>query len=190
MYYSFDIESQLRRIFKKFEQSSLINSVDIDHTDRITDFFDGEVYKRLLNGPYGQKFKNKDYLTLLLNTDGISKSSNSDLTIWPVYLAINELPSNERFCIENIIIAGLSVGYKKPDFATFMTPIMANIVSLQYGVQIQFKNKENSLKQFFLISAVFDKPARAAILNMKSSNSYDGCLKCYQTSVPLNESKN
>jgi len=57
----------------------------------------------------------------MINTDGISKSLNSDQTIWPFYLVINELPLEMRFCMENIIIAGVSVGFKKPDFKYFLS---------------------------------------------------------------------
>jgi hypothetical protein len=35
-------------------------------------------------------------------------------------------------------------------------------------------------RKFFVIAAVFDKPARAAVLNMKSSNGFHGCTKCLQ----------
>jgi hypothetical protein len=30
------------------------------------------------------------------------------LTLWPLYLIINELPSNVRFSLDNIILAGIN----------------------------------------------------------------------------------
>jgi hypothetical protein len=43
----------------------------------------------------------------MLNTDGISICDKSNLSIWPFYLEINELNIGKRFCIDNIIIAGI-----------------------------------------------------------------------------------
>ena len=40
---------------------------------------------------------NEDNLTLLFNTDGIHLYKSSKVNIWPVFLAINELPLEERF---------------------------------------------------------------------------------------------
>ena len=36
-------------------------------------------------------------ITLLFNTDGIPLYKSSKVNIWPVFLAINELPPEERF---------------------------------------------------------------------------------------------
>ena len=39
--------------------------------------------------------------------------------------------------------------------------------------------------KFFVINGVFDKPARAEILNMKNSTGYYGCLKCKQIGLNM-----
>jgi hypothetical protein len=185
MYYNFDVEPQLKRIFSRINEGDLINSNNLNDDNRINDFYDGEFYKRLQSED--ETFKNKESLTLMLNTDGISQSFTSEKTIWPIILIINELTNKRRFSLENVIIAGLSVGNSKPDFKTFLIPIIADITSLELGVELKFKNEEKVRKKFFLINSVFDKPARAGILNMKMCNSYDGCLKCYQSSQPAED---
>ena len=53
----------------------------------------------------------------MLNTDGASFCKKSKLTIWPVYLVINELPT--KFSLENVILAGISIGDVKPSFDNF-----------------------------------------------------------------------
>ena len=50
--------------------------------------------------------KNQLAFSFLLNTDGISPMNKSKLTIWPVFLVINELPIESRYCIDNIIPNG------------------------------------------------------------------------------------
>ena len=41
-----------------------------------------------------------------MNTDGIALAEKSNLSLWPIFLAINEIPIEERFCIDNVIVAG------------------------------------------------------------------------------------
>ena len=48
----------------------------------------------------------KKHSLFLLNTDGISSNKKPKLTIWPVFLVINELPLEIRFLIDNTILAG------------------------------------------------------------------------------------
>jgi len=111
MIYNFDINSQIKRIFQKVNYNDLANSGDSNST--IQDFYDGNIYKRLLDDrENGEKFRRKEALTLMINTDGISISNNSDLTIWPIFLVINELPFEIWFCMDNIIIAGCLLAIK------------------------------------------------------------------------------
>lgn len=71
------------------------------------DICDGALYKTLLESEDGDAFKRKEAMTFLLNTDGASLCKSSKLTLWPVYLVINELPINIRFSPENVILAGI-----------------------------------------------------------------------------------
>ena len=40
-------------------------------------------------------------------------------------------------------------------------------------------NKEKNIK-FFTIAGIFDKPARAALLNIVNSTEFSSCLKCLE----------
>jgi hypothetical protein len=105
MYYFLSIEQQLKRILGKLPFKTLDHQSD-DSNDLIGDIRDGDLYKKLLDSEDGSFFKKKEALTFLINTDGASICQKSKLTIWPVYLTINELPSNIRFAPENVILAG------------------------------------------------------------------------------------
>lgn len=72
----------------------------------ISDITDGAIYSDFLKSDNGPWLRNRKAFTFMINSDGISVSLKSKLTIWPVYLVINELPSEKRFCIDNVIIAG------------------------------------------------------------------------------------
>jgi len=72
----------------------------------LRDITDGSLYKKILKSDIGRLIKQKEAFMLTLNTDGISLSGNSTLSIWPVYAVLNEINLNERFCIDNVIVVG------------------------------------------------------------------------------------
>ncbi len=68
----------------------------------------------------------------------------------------------------------------KPDFNIFLKPILSDLKLLEIGRLFKITNNLRKILKFFLISGVFDKPARTSVLNIKASNGYYGCLKCLQ----------
>jgi len=126
------------------------------------------------------KSRKNNIYTFILNTDGISKCSKSQLTIWPIYLAISEIPEGERFCLENVVVGGLSVGDSKPNFDVFLRPIIEELKTLERGIDIAENTGQIDIAYFYLLYGVMDKPARADLLNMKSRNGEFGCIKCLQ----------
>ena len=103
--------------------------------------------------------------------NGAEIYSRSDISIWPMILVINEIELKKRFSLEYIIVAGLFVGSKQ-NFEILMKPIVAQLKSLEYGLLMKQNNFSKKILRFFLLFGVFDKPARASILNTKSSNGF------------------
>ena len=107
------------------------------------------------------KSRKNNIYTFILNTDGISKCSKSQLTIWPIYLAISEIPEGERFCLENVVVGGLSVGDSKPNFDVFLRPIIEELKTLERGIDIAENTGQIDIAYFYLLYGVMDKPARS-----------------------------
>ena len=204
MFYYLDIENQIKRVIKN---ADLLNSpLPVSNQDRIVDIYDGTKYKSILNSSIGNSILKKEAFTFLMNSDGISICEKSNLTIWPVFLVINEIEIQKRFCIDNIILAGkylffslflnklyffhflfifyflkaISAGPAKPDFNIFFKPLIINLRKLELGIKLKLDNNLEKEFKFFTISSVFDKPAKAAILNIISSNGFNGCHMCLQ----------
>ena len=107
----------------------------------------------------GREYGNhKDFLSepgnvsLTLNTDGVNMFHSSNISLWPIWLAVNELPPQvrlvmqiiivvyitelyhnyvqPRFSKSNLLLAGLWFGDVKPTMTTFLTPFMKEINSL------------------------------------------------------------
>ena len=78
---------------------------DSQNDSSITDVIDGEIYKK-----FRQSVNNsKKTFTFTISTDGISLCEKSSLTIWPVFLVVNEIPIEERYYWENVLIAGKNI---------------------------------------------------------------------------------
>jgi len=103
MYYFLDIEQQINRIFRVVDYEELRKKENSSSQNELNDISDGAYYKSLLEREDGE-------LPFLLNTDGASICKKSGLTVWPVYLVVNELSS--RFSLENVILAGKRI-YQK-----------------------------------------------------------------------------
>lgn len=58
----------------------------------IRDVYDGESYRKHFPG-FLSKPTN---VSLLLNTDGVAIFSSSKVSIWPVWIQINELPTSQQ----------------------------------------------------------------------------------------------
>ena len=67
-------------------------------TNCINDVKDGLLYNSF-------KFANPNdnVYSLTMNTDGISLCDKSNLSIWPVFFAINEISIESRYYIDNVI---------------------------------------------------------------------------------------
>ena len=64
-----------------------------DQSDSIDDIYDGNAYKKCVKQFCQRK---EHYITLMCNTDGVQIYKSSKLSIWPIWLVINELPPSMR----------------------------------------------------------------------------------------------
>ncbi len=68
----------------------------------IDDVVDGSIYKNFRRDVQNSK----NAYSFTLSTDGVNLCEKSNLSIWPVFLAINEIPIEERFYWENVLLIG------------------------------------------------------------------------------------
>ena len=65
-------------------------------TNVLTDIIDGSEYRKHCQSPDGILYRNHN-LTTIFNTDGVALYKSSRIEIWPIYVAINEIPPGERY---------------------------------------------------------------------------------------------
>ena len=103
-YYYFNIETQIQRIFSKLNQDSFAEQTE--EGDFLNDIHDGKIYSQFKE-KHKEAIANKLVFSLSINTDGIKFADKSSLSLWPVFLTINELKLEERYSFENVIVAGI-----------------------------------------------------------------------------------
>ena len=72
------------------------------------DIYQGDVYREI-----ARKEKD-DFLSLIMNVDGVQVPKSSSSSLWIITSAINDKKRNERFKMKNIIVGGILSAPSKP----------------------------------------------------------------------------
>ena len=145
----------------------------------IEDIYDGFKYKNFMQP--GEFLSCHDNISFTWNTDGIPVFKSSKFTIWPLYLAINELPMCKRWRDDNVILAGLWFGHQKPSMLTYLKPFCESMTELYAGVEIYSPDIGKDFTcRAMLLCGTSDLPAKAMVYNMHQYNGEYGCSHCLQ----------
>ncbi|XP_020622265.1 uncharacterized protein LOC110059888 [Orbicella faveolata] len=189
-----DIFSQLKCLL---EREGIWQTIQARSEQRgkeiITDIIDGKYYTRLC-GP-GQFLSDISNISFIFNTDGAPLYSSSSVSLWPVFLAINELPSPDRFSKTNMMLWGIWQGKGKPPFNAFFEPFATQMNKLyKEGGCLRHAFKQVYFSLFILGVAILGVGVKAAVLlgstdlqgksyllYMTQHNGEDGCLTCEES---------
>ena len=143
----------------------------------ITDILNGEMYQSFMETEDACSLE-ENSLSLLFNTDGAPLYKSSGVSIWPVYLVINELPPALRFSRKNIILWGVWQAKGKPMFQTFFHPFVKQMNELKNdGITVEIHDEKVTIK-VILLAGTMDLQAKALITEMTAHNGQFGCLTC------------
>jgi hypothetical protein len=149
--------------------------------DAIEDIYDGNIYKALFTR---DKLGNPNNISFTWNTDGIPVFKSSKMSLWPVFLMINELPYTQRRKSDNMVLAGLWFGKGKPLMMSFFKPFHTSLHSMEtLGVDVESLHTGQTQAfncKGYLICGTSDLPARACMCNMNQYNGNTSCIKCEQ----------
>ena len=139
----------------------------------LADIWDGEKLKNF------STFENNTIsLAFSLSTDGVPVFKSSTVSMWPAYLLVLNLPVKVRMNSSNIILAGLWVGHTKPPMKLLLDPVISNLDHLRNeGFVITILGRNITITGQLVI-AIFDLPAKAAVLCAKQFNGKHGCSVC------------
>ena len=172
------VKSQLQKLFAQKEMYVHLQGRFDDLQECYSDIYSGKLYKSyfdegLLNCP--------NNISFTFNTDGASVFKSSNVSVWPLFLVINELPYHLRMRKENMILAGLWFGNKKPVMSTYLQPFLETFKELESGIEMHSPDKpEPFILRGYLLCGTADLPARSLICNSIQFNGAYSCWKCLQ----------
>ena len=169
-----------------FKRSKLVNMIrenkkKIDETStKIKSIFQARIYKKYINNTDLKKDVN---ISFTLSSDGVSFFSNGR-SIWPTFLSINEIPIFERFKFKNILIPIIYYGKNPPSVDIVLNPLIKELNSLYNGFICN-----GIFVKCYLYGLIFDLPARAKYLCMRSYTGFFCCSDYYDKGSYLIEHK-
>ena len=171
-----NLEKQLSDVLLRQEICQCIQEQSKVTTKSITDITKGSGYQALKEN--GQFLKETSNITLSLFTDGVSLFKSSGVSLWPLYLLMNEIPRKQRFLRKNMILWGVWQGAGKPNMTVFLTPLVQDLNRLYTdGIKLTIGEKEFTCKAK-LIVITMDLQARASVLYMTQHNGEFPCNFC------------
>ena len=146
------------------------------------DIYDGRLWKELKT-IHGRPFLAlPNNLCLSLNIDWFNPFKETPYSVGAIYLVVLNLPRNERFKEENVILVGTIPGPNEPKqhVNTFLSPLVQDLQMLYDG--ITFQNPSTILGyttiRATLACIVCDLPATRKVCGFSNFNAAYGCSKC------------
>ncbi|KAK3107860.1 hypothetical protein FSP39_023692 [Pinctada imbricata] len=186
------VENQVRKILQKAGIAEALKQRFVrkkKNSSAIEDIHDGKLYQELSKpgGPLSADFPYN--ISLTWNTDGIPIFKSSKVSIWPLYLTINELPVKQRMQTENMILYGLWFGESKPFMGRFTKPLISTLEMLESdGIDLEINGQTYNSKAF-LICGTADLPAKSLVMNCNQFNGQYSCLRCLHPGETFKTSK-
>lgn len=146
--------------------------------DTVDEVYDGNIYKQ--RAEPGDFLASTSNISLGWYSDGVPVFKSSKVSMWPLYLTINELPFELRMKRENILLAGIWFGPKKPAANYFLREfleIFATFFNNGYQMYCPGRRDAINVKGLLLFGAC-DLPAKAEFLNLVQFNGKYGCPNC------------
>ena len=112
------------------------------------------------------------------HSDGIQPFKSSSLKVWPILLALTNLPPTIRMNKDSIITIAIWAGKCKPPMDIFLKPLVSVLNEIEaFGVNFYSPSGKTNMK-FAPRFGLFDLPAKAQVLNMHQYNGKNGCPTC------------
>ncbi|XP_065209209.1 uncharacterized protein LOC135837754 [Planococcus citri] len=112
-------------------------------------------------------------LTLQINTDGVSPFNSSNVSFWPLFATINEIPHvyQRRY----MLLCGIWLNKTKPPMNLFLHKFVRELIDLgSDGIM----SKCGTFSRIYVILVTCDSVARPCVQNINQFNGKFGCSFC------------
>ena len=142
------------------------------------DIYDGDIWKQ-----FRSNFLASPYSYLLsLNVDWFQPFKHLQYSVGAIYLTIQNLPREERFKPENVILVGIIPGPKEPSLTidSFLQPLIEELKEMFTEGFSVLTPYNTTIQMRLAISCITcDIPATRKVCGFLSHNANLGCNKCY-----------
>ena len=182
--YILEQDGLLEKIFNSKKKAKLSKSSNSSFQRDITD---GSFYRLLLEE--GQFLAGDNCISGIFNTDGIPLYTSAKVKLWPIFIAINEIPLCQRFARENMVLVGIWQGKASPPFLQYMNAFGEEMCSLyEHGIPVRIGDSLINVKLGIFLGIV-DLQAKGYILNMTMHNGESGCCTCEEPGRTVKQGK-
>ena len=136
--------------------------------DCIRDIQDGRVYQNFIH--HDPRARGRKVLSVVVSSDGEPLIKSKKFSIWPLICFLVELPPQERYKFENILLTGLWYGKSKPNVPLFLKNFTGELSNLANGSNFNNETGELVPSVCRIQSVVPDLPAKALLFNIKQYN--------------------
>ena len=106
-----------------------------------------------------------------------------EYSVGAIYLTVQNLPRNERYKEENIILVGLLPGPSKPPLTinSYLVPLVEELkTAWNSGIRVTVHNGSEVTVRLALVCVACDIPASRKVCGFLGFNALLGCNKCYK----------
>jgi len=150
----------------------------------MTDIYDGAVWKEFLKYKGDDLLNKRRNLGFGINVDWFQPFKHrKDRSVGVIYLVLLNLPRQERYKWENVIVAGIvpELNKEPKSLNPFLKPIVDELKALWHGVRLQSSTSKIPLVyRGALIFASADIPALRKLCGFKGHSAHRGCSKCFK----------
>ncbi|KAG2190839.1 hypothetical protein INT47_005589 [Mucor saturninus] len=178
------VKDALKVLFLRpgFEQKIGLWNDELKVADTMCDVYDGKMWKELKDSDGLSFVARPRSLLLTLNIDWFQPFDGVTHSSGAIYLAINNLPRDERFKPENVVLVGLMPGPKEPksyEINSYLKPLVDDLEQLYVGMTIPtFEYRSGATVRAALLMVACDIPAARKTSGFTSHNSTNACYKC------------
>ena len=145
----------------------------------MTDVYDGLIWQSFF-GKEG-RYSGENNFGFLLNVDWFQPYKRRSTSIGAIYLTCLNLPREERYKRENIIVVGIipsmGDGGEPPSLNTLIKPLVDDFKRLFAGVEFEISNGK-VMCYGYLIGCSSDIPANKKLCGFLSHSAHKGCSRC------------
>ena len=146
----------------------------------LRDVYDGQIWKDFMNYD-GRPFLALPYNFMLsLNVDWFQPFKRTTHSTGVIYICVQNLPRNERFLSENIILIGVIPGPNEPKLTinAFLEPLVKELQHLWKGVVMKNAGGAAVIVRAALSCVACDIPAARKVCGFVGHNARLACSKC------------